>query len=206
MAILEWLYWRRFREPLFVALGKDRDGNLQAHKRVRRVKDEFWRLLHRQGPAIKPFKGNTEHSELMELGLSLGLNKLTDEELVDCFDEVCQCGKDHDANALKKQRARLRRVLETARQARWLAIPPRQRFEVYGADGMTAKAYHWQAKGIRHVEVSERGKRSECVIYPDGTALIAKTSRFYGRNGLAHLVGTFGFKRPRELFRMFFPN
>jgi hypothetical protein len=50
---------------------------------------------------------------LLELGLHLGLKLLSAEELADCFDEVCPCGKTHNADALKKQRARVLKDLET---------------------------------------------------------------------------------------------
>ena len=89
--ILEWLCWRRFGQPLSALAAEERAGNLEAHDKVHRLKDDLWRLLHGRGP-IEPFKGNSRHSELMELGLNLGLDALTDEELADCFDEFCRCG------------------------------------------------------------------------------------------------------------------
>jgi hypothetical protein len=202
---LEWLCWRRFGQPLSALIAEEKEGSLEAHKRVLRVIDEFWRLLHGQGP-LAPFKGHSKHSELMELGLSLGLGTLTDDELADCFDEVCICGKVHDPDALKKQRARVRKQLQRAGYESLCAIPRRQRFAACGAHGITAKAYHWPAKGIRFVEVLHYGNKPECFIYPDGTAIIAENSQFWGRDGLDRLLEAFGVEDLIELFSMFFPD
>jgi hypothetical protein len=203
--ILEWLCWRRFGQPLSALAAEEKAGNLEAHDKVHRLKDDFWRLLHGGGP-IERFKGNSRHSEIMELGLNLGLAKLTDEELADCFDEFCRCGKDHDPDALKKQRARVRKQLEAAHYENLRAIPSRERFAAYGAHGMTARAYHWRAKGIRYIELSPYGKQPECLIYPDGTALAVENSQFYGTDGLDRLLEAFGVESPEHLFSMFFPT
>jgi hypothetical protein len=142
----------------------------------------------------------------MELGLNLGLDSLTDEELADCFDEMCPCGKDHDADALKKQRTRVRKQLQAASDERLRLIPSRQRFLASGAHGIMARAYEWEAKGIRYVEVFQQGKQPECLIYPDGTAVAPETSQFYGPGGLDYLLAAMGVASPVELFGMFFPD
>jgi hypothetical protein len=203
MGILEWLCWRRFGQPLTTLVAEEKAGNLEAHDKVSRLRNDLWHLVYGRG-SIEPFKGNSRHSEIMELGMNLGLDALTDEELADCFDEFCKCGKDHDPDALKKQRARVRKQLETAHFENLRAIPSRRRFVAYGAHGMTARAYHWEAKGIRHVEVSLHGKHPECLIYPDGTALAAENSQFYGPDGLDRLLEAFGVESPEQLFSMFF--
>jgi hypothetical protein len=202
--ILEWLCWRRFGQPLSALAAEERAGNLEAHDKVHRLKDDLWRLLHGRGP-IEPFKGNSRHSELMELGLNLGLDALTDEELADCFDEFCRCGKDHDPDALKKQRARVRKQLEVARYENLRAIPSRERFRAYGAHGITARAYQSAGNEIRYVEVSQHGKQPECLIYPDGTAVATENSQFYGTGGLDRVLEAFGVESPQHLFSMFFP-
>jgi hypothetical protein len=204
LGILEWLCWRRFGQPLATLVAEEKAGNLVAHDKVSRLRNELWHLVHGRG-SIEPFKGNSRHSEIMELGLNLGLGALTDEELADCFDEFCRCGKEHDPDALKKQRARVRKQLEAARYGSLRAIPSRKRFVAYGAHGMTARAYHWEAKGIRYVQVSLLGKQPECLIYPDGTALAAENSQFYGPEGLDCLLEAFGVESPEQLFSMFFP-
>ena len=205
MGILEWLCWRRFGQPLTTLVAEEKAGNLVAHDKVSRLRNDLWHLVYGRG-SIEPFKGNSRHSEIMELGLNLGLDALTDEELADCFDEFCRCGKDHDQDALKKQRARVRKQLEAARYENLRAIPSRKRFAAYGVDGVTASAYHWKAKEIRYVEVSPHGKQPECLIYPDGTPLAGENSQFYGPAGLDRLLEAFGVESPEQLFSMFFPS
>jgi hypothetical protein len=204
LGILEWLCWRRFGQPLTTLVAEEKAGNLVAHDKVSRLRNELWHLVYGRG-SIEPFKGNSGHSEIMELGLNLGLANLTDEELADCFDEFCSCGKDHDPDALKKQRARVRKQLEAALYQNLRAIPTRRRFAAYGADGVMARAYHWEAKEIRYVEVSLHGKQPECLICPDGTALAGQNSQFYGPAGLDRLLAAFGVESPEQLFSMFFP-
>ena len=68
-------------------------------------------VRRRRGLKVKDFKVDPTHWTLLETGLDLGLETLTSEELTDCFDEVCPCEGPHDADALKKQRNRLRQLL-----------------------------------------------------------------------------------------------
>src|ERR1700676_3172058 len=153
MGTLEWLCWRRFGKPLPVLLAGEQVGALEDHEKVLRLTDEFWRLVHGHGPIVQ-FKGNRTHAEIIELGFGLGLDKLTGDELADCLEEVCPCGNDHDADALKKKMATVRKQLKTASEERLRPIPVRQRFAAHGAHGITAKPYHWVTKGIRHIEIS----------------------------------------------------
>jgi hypothetical protein len=202
MGILEWLCWRRYGRPLTALVAEDRVGNPEAHNKVSRLRDDLWHLVHGRGP-IEQFKGNSRHSEIMELGLNLGLAKLTAEELADCFDEFCRCGQVHDPDALKKQRARVRKQLEAARHESLRAIPSRQRFH---AHGITARAYQSADKRIRYVEVSQHGRQPECLVYADGTTVAVENSQFYGLDGLNRLLDVFGVESPEQLFAMFFPT
>lgn len=60
---------------------------------------------------------SSEHVQpgLLQMGLPLSLDKLTAEELLYCFDEVCPCGHEHTGDAFKKQRRRLAKDIEAAR-------------------------------------------------------------------------------------------
>lgn len=58
---------------------------------------------------------------LMRCGLDLGVAKLTEEELADCFDEICMCGKAHDGEKLRKLRTR---TIEMVRRPQKVASPP----------------------------------------------------------------------------------
>ena len=203
LGFLEWLCWRRTGQSLTALLAEEKAGSLEAHDKVQRVRDDFWRAVHAR-QSVEPFKGNPDHCELLELGLNLGLKALTAEELADCLDEVCPCGESHDADALKKLRTRICERLDAAHVGNLRTIPRRQRFAIYGAHGLTAKSYNWEAKGIRHVEISRDGERPECLIYPNGDVIAADASRFYQPGGLDRLLEAFGVETPEQLFSMFF--
>ena len=205
LGILEWLCWRRTGQSLTVLLAEEKAGSLEAHDKVHRVRDDFWRAVHARQP-VEPFKGNPDHCELLELGLNLGLKALTAEELAECFDELCPCGETHDADALKKLRVRVCKRLDAAYVGNLRTIPRRQRFAAYGAHGLTAKPYNWNAKGIRYVEISRHGERPECLIYPGGLVIAAKTSQFYQPKGFDRLLQAFRVESAAQLFGMFFPG
>lgn len=113
--LFEWLHWERHGESLNKTIEADARGDIGAWRRISRTAEDWRRVGFRKGK-IKPFQGNIYHADLMQLGLSFasGMEKLTAEELADCFEAYCPCGKIHDADALKKQRARLLRVLKQA--------------------------------------------------------------------------------------------
>jgi hypothetical protein len=53
------------------------------------------------------FKTDLDHFDLMVFGTDLGLEPLSDEELAECFDELCPCGKEHYGENLRKLRTRI---------------------------------------------------------------------------------------------------
>ncbi len=111
--ILEWLAWVRFRRPLWQLTQEDAAGNREASKMIERIIVEGNKL--RYGKKVPGFKHDLDQGALIEMGLPLGLDKLTAEELADCFDEVCSCGQEHTGDALKKQRKRLIKAIEAAK-------------------------------------------------------------------------------------------
>lgn len=110
--LLEWLAWKRCRQPFWQIAQEDAAGNREASKKIERIIAEGNKL--RYGEKLPGFKYDLDHAGLLEMGLPLGLDKLTSEELADCFEEVCACGKHHSADNLKKQRKRLLEAIETA--------------------------------------------------------------------------------------------
>lgn len=108
--LLENKYWRYNREPLGKAASAAQRGDFEAYKRIEKIErieyQETFRLGH-----VPQAKEHAKHSLLFLMGLELGLEKLSAEELADCFDELCDCGEVHDPDALKKQRPRLRKAV-----------------------------------------------------------------------------------------------
>jgi hypothetical protein len=116
--LFEWLHWERHGESLNRTMEADAGGDIGAWRRISRTAEDWRRVGFKKGK-IKPFQGNPYHSDLLQFGLSFGsgMEKLTAEELADCFDFYCPCGKCHDADALKKQRARVIKLLKAALHA-----------------------------------------------------------------------------------------
>jgi hypothetical protein len=111
--IVEWLHWNRFRIPLWQDAVKAAHGDLAASKRVLRSASEYEE--RRLNPNWEPkFKRDLDHAAIFEMGLALGLENLTEEELSDCFDALCPCGQDHSSDALRKQRDRIVEDLRAA--------------------------------------------------------------------------------------------
>jgi hypothetical protein len=201
--VLDWYFFKRFRIPLRLALERESQGDLKAHKQIVRAKDEFWQLGH--GLRVTPFKTDETHSDLIELGLNLGLRGLTAEELADCFNSLCPCGKEHDADALKKQRRRVQKQLQTAWENSWRLTPPRERFAVFGANRYIARPYR-PIKGQPYVEISRKGKNLEYIVTEGGISGYAEDAEFNFPEVLSRLPTVFFVRSIVELFEMFFPN
>ena len=204
--VLDWFFFKRNRTPRWVAQEKEKEGDLKAHKQLVRANDEFWRLCNGHG-SVTPFKVDQAHTDLLELGLHLGLKVLSAEELADCFDEVCACGRSHDADALKKQRSRVLKDLEIALQEGsryWVRKPSWERFEVYGANGFIAKGYS-PRDGRKYVEISRRGTGFECIVQEDGSFAGSKKDTEI-RDVLLQIPAAFFMPTAEQLFEMFFPK
>jgi hypothetical protein len=201
--VFEWLFWKRFRIPLALALERERAGDLMAHKQLVRARDEFWQAGH--GFKIPQFKVDETHSDLIELGFGLGLPKLSAEELADCFNSVCPCGKEHDADAMKKQRSRVQKQLQLVLAQCWQRTPPRERLAVFGANGYIARPYR-PAYGKPYVEISRRGKGLEYVVQEGQISGYSQESEFGIPEVLSCLPRLFFVRSPDEMFEMFFPK
>jgi hypothetical protein len=205
---LENLYWKRFNEPLWIALQKEAAGDLDALRRVHRITEDYERVRFGKGP-IKAAKGDPDHAALFEIGLDLGLSALTPEELADCFDAVCPCGKIHDADALKKQRSRKQKAIQKARD--WLAadrakMSTREWMWVYGMYRLYAKGVPLIGDVPRRVYVGNLGERPFCYIDEQGDIAVDDGSKFTSSSVPRELPHAFGVESSRELFTMFFPG
>jgi len=110
--IAEWIHFERNKIPFKDDLERRQEKDWKSTHRVLRTITDMEQL--RCGKRIRPFKGNLEHSNMFENFWGFGLEKLAPEELADFFDWFCPCGcEGHDPDALKKQRSRFRRSIET---------------------------------------------------------------------------------------------
>jgi hypothetical protein len=111
--LAEYLHWLRHRESLQTTVDKDVQGDLKAYRKLARTGEDLRRVIHKKGQ-IKRFQGDIVHRQLLELILCYKLKPLTAEERAACVDYYCACGKTHDADALKRQAARLKKELQAS--------------------------------------------------------------------------------------------
>jgi len=104
--IREYLHFHRHGESLRVTESKDAQGDIKAWDKIARTEKDFRILAFKKGP-ITPFQEDVVHRQLLQLVICFESERLTAEELVQCFDKFCACGKEnHDADALRKMRDR----------------------------------------------------------------------------------------------------
>ena len=103
----QYLHFHRHGESLQSSKLKDAEGDLEAYDRISRTERDFRILAFGKGP-IKPFQEIPVHRQLLQIVMSYEKEPLSSEELADCFDAYCACGREsHDAAALRKMRRRL---------------------------------------------------------------------------------------------------
>ena len=117
-----WVCWRQHGRSLKSLELDAASGNQSARDKLKSLSHLHieWKYGDVRLDQIKfrrdRFKGNCDHNLLLEFGLSLGLDSLTESELADCFDELCACSQTHSAENLRKLRVRVIRALEAAQR------------------------------------------------------------------------------------------
>ncbi len=106
--MLSWLSWYKYGKTWRQLQYERNCGNWDASKQIFAVlKDyEMWKF-GKLDPNDMRFKIDRPHFNLMGFGLDFGLDKLTADELADCFDALCTCGMGHDPENLRKLKARI---------------------------------------------------------------------------------------------------
>ena len=111
--IREYLHFHRHGEALRVTQTKDAQGDLDAWDKISRTERDTRILAFGKGP-IAPFQEDVVHRQLLQIVICYESERLTAEELAQCFDKYCACGKqNHDADALRKMRDRFEAELQT---------------------------------------------------------------------------------------------
>ena len=104
--IREYLHFHRHGESLRVTEAQDLEGDLDAWDKIARTERDVRILAFGKGP-IKPFQEDVIHRQLLQTVICFESQRLTAEDLAQCFDQYCACGKEnHDADALRKMRDR----------------------------------------------------------------------------------------------------
>lgn len=110
--IKEYLHFHRHGEALRVTQKKDSQGNLDAWDKISRTERDARILAFGKGP-ITPFQEDVVHRQLLQIVICYESERMTAEELTQCFDKYCACGKEnHDSDALRKMRDRFEAELK----------------------------------------------------------------------------------------------
>jgi hypothetical protein len=109
-ALAAFLHFQRHGRSLMHDLELANRKDYEAWKRLIRTDEDLAIIICGTG-RVKPSKMDQNHADVMLHGIGLGLEHLTSEELADFMNEHCWCGKEHDADALKKQRGRIMQKL-----------------------------------------------------------------------------------------------
>lgn len=106
--MLGWLVWSKFGKTIMELVEGDKAGDEKSSRRLASVVKDYqdWRY-GKLDPNRLRSKFDYHHLSTIRIGLDLGIEPLTQEELADCFDEVCTCGGTHDAENLRKLRTRI---------------------------------------------------------------------------------------------------
>lgn len=101
--MLAWLAWNRYGKTFKQLLEEDRRGIRQSSMRLVTVNRDYQRWRYGElDPEKMRFKLDREHQSLIQYGLGFGVESLSAEELADCFDKLCPCGKRHFPDNLRK--------------------------------------------------------------------------------------------------------
>jgi hypothetical protein len=123
--MLSWLSWFKYGKTWKELQHERTAGKWWASQRILAVFKDFekWKF-GRLDPNDMRFKMDRAHFDLMAFGLDFGLDKLTADELVNCFDALCTCGMEqHDPENLTKLRKRIYKTLDKL-DAKTAALKP----------------------------------------------------------------------------------
>ena len=115
-----------FRSLVYLLLGitfreliTDLENNPHAYRKLLKAHNAYCRLrLGKTSYNDLKLKFHNDHFSIMVQGLDFGLDQLNEWQLVDCFDEICPCGRSrHSVGSLSKFRTTVKRACERLRQS-----------------------------------------------------------------------------------------
>jgi hypothetical protein len=102
----QYLHFHRHGESVEVTEAKDAQGDIESWDKIARTEKDLRILTFGKGP-ITPFQEDAVHRQLLQLVICYESERLTAEEIAECFDKYCACGKEnHEADSLRKMRDR----------------------------------------------------------------------------------------------------
>jgi hypothetical protein len=111
--VLCWLAWSKHGKTFMELVEGDKAGDEKSSRQLATVTKDYqdWRYGKLDPDRLRS-KYDYHHLSMLRMALDLGIEILTQEELADCFDEVCTCGETHDAENLRKLRTRVIEMME----------------------------------------------------------------------------------------------
>jgi hypothetical protein len=119
-----WLAWNKYGKTLIELDEGDRAIDEVSSRQLASVVTDYqdWRYGKLDPNQVRS-KFDYNHLTVMRCGLGLGIETLTQEELADCFDEVCTCGGTHNEENLRKLRTRVIKMMERLTRR---SLPPKR--------------------------------------------------------------------------------
>jgi hypothetical protein len=110
---LGWLAFSKFGKSIVELVHEDAAGVEKSSRQLVSVQKAFldWRYGKLDINKM-PFKFDSGHIQIMQAGLELGFRDLSPSGLADCYDEMCNCGKSHDPENMKKLRTRVIKIMD----------------------------------------------------------------------------------------------
>ena len=110
---LGWLAFNKFGKSIVELIRGDAAGDEKSSRQLWSVQKAYqdWRYGKLDINKMR-FKFDSHHIQIMQAGLELGLRNLSPAELTDCYDEMCNCGKSHDPENIKRLRTRVVKIMD----------------------------------------------------------------------------------------------
>lgn len=108
-----WLAFNKFGKSIVELAKGDVAGDEKSSRQLLSVQRDYqdWRYGKLDVNKMR-FKFDSHHILIMQAGLELGLRGLSPDELADCYDELCHCGKPHDPENMNKLRTRVIKIMD----------------------------------------------------------------------------------------------
>jgi hypothetical protein len=108
-----WLAFNKFGKSIVELTEGDAAGDEKSSRQLLSVQKAFQDSRYGKLDVNKlRFKFDSHHILIMQAGLELGLRDLSPDELADCYDELCNCGKTHDPENIRKLRTRVINMMD----------------------------------------------------------------------------------------------
>jgi hypothetical protein len=108
-----WLAFNKFGKSIVELTQGDAAGDEKCSRQLLSVQRAYqdWRYGKLDVNKMN-FKFDSHHILIMQTGLELGFRNLSPDELADCYDETCNCGKSHDPENINKLRTRVIKIMD----------------------------------------------------------------------------------------------